>query len=88
MVLPSQAKGLDTDALIERSFRMKRKYFRIVTWDASRIAVAGSPRSGKMLSTATVTVKLLPSNELKPVYLNLHWLKRGGRWYIDAFPKK
>lgn len=88
MVLPAQAKGFNAEVFVEGRFRMKRKNFQIIAWDKLAITVTPLKTGHGMLSTAVVTVRILPKNEIKPVYVNLHWRRHAGKWFIDAFPQQ
>ncbi|MCD6405536.1 MAG: hypothetical protein J7M19_06890 [Planctomycetes bacterium] len=88
MVLPAQAKGFSAKVFVEGRFRMKRRNFQIIAWDKLAINVTPLKTGSGMLSTAIVTVRMLPKNEIKPVYVNLHWRRHAGKWCIDAFPRQ
>ena len=88
MILPRQAQGFNAGAFVEGRFRMKANHFDLVAWD--RLAIQATPLKNRpgMLSSAPVSVRVLATNEIKTIYVNLHWRKQAGKWYINAFPNQ
>lgn len=86
IVLARQAKGFRARDFIANRFRMKTSAFRIIGWDPLKVSVTTLKAGPGMLSSAPVTVRVLADNEVKVVFVNLHWQKHGGKWRINAFP--
>jgi len=87
LVLPGEREGQSGLYFVERAFRMERKYFEVIGWDRLRIKVTTLKEGPGLLATAVVTCRLVAENEVRPVFVNLRWRKRGGTWYVDAFPE-
>ena len=88
MILPRQAQGLNARVFVEGRFRMKANHFDLVAWD--RLAIQATPLKDApgMLSSAPVSIRALATNKIKTIYINLHWQKQAGKWYINAFPNR
>ena len=87
MILPSQAIGFDPKAFIEDRFRMKSADFSVAGWDINSIGVTAARRSGDVLTSCVVMVKVPDSDQPKPVVVNLTWRKQAQRWYLVPYPE-
>ena len=88
IVLPGQAQGFNAQVFVEDRFRMRVGRFDLVAWDRLKIQVTPLRDGSGTLSTGLVTVRDLAANETKPLFVNLHWRKHAGQWYIEPFQQR
>jgi len=87
LVAPAEAKDFDTRAFLEDRTRMKSGTYQILAWDKKFVAVTPVKGTQYELSSAVANVRILATNAVKPLYVNLYWQKQGGRWYIAPYPQ-
>jgi len=87
LVSPSQAGGFDGKLFIQDRFRLRPGTFQIIVWDKNRIGVTRAKEENLYLSSAVAHVRILSTNEVKPVYVNLHWTEERGSWRLLPFPE-
>ncbi|MHC4712181.1 MAG: hypothetical protein ACYTAN_02775 [Planctomycetota bacterium] len=88
LVVGEQSAGFNGEVFVANRFRMPVNRFEILGWDRLMIQVTSLKDGSGMLSTAVVTVRALATNEVKPLYVNLHWRKEGGAWRINPYPRQ
>lgn len=88
LIVPSERRGFNPAVFIENRFRMPVGRFEIFAWDRTLIKVIDLKEGPGVLSTVPVSIRALADNKLKPVYVNLHWRKVGGRWLIKPYPQQ
>ena len=86
MIVRSQASGFNGEDFAADRFRMDAHRFQIIGWDRLMTKVTKTKDGSTMLSTAVVTVRDLVANEVKPVFVNLHWRREGAQWRILPYP--
>jgi len=86
MVVKGQAEGFDARAFLEDRMRMKIGSFQVVVWNKKVLAITPIQGRRRYLSQAVAHVRILATNEVRPVYVNLYWESEGGNWCIVPFP--
>jgi hypothetical protein len=86
LVWPGQAKGFNAQAFIDDRFRMESSEYQIYVWDRARVKVAKVRATGDLLTSSVVAVRVMQTNEARPVYVNLYWRKDRGKWWLLPYP--
>ena len=87
MAHPAQAAGFDARQFVQDRFRLKLGTFQIVVVDKKSIGATETKDRKFMLSSTVAYVRIMATNEVLPVYVNLYWQKQGATWYIVPFPE-
>lgn len=88
LIVPSERRGFSAAVFIENRFRMPIGRFEIFAWDRTLIKVVDLKEGPGVLSSVPVSIRALADNEVKSVYVNLHWRRVGGRWLIEPYPQQ
>lgn len=89
MSVPEDRGKANVPKLIWEMFKIKHEQLDIQEWDRVMVHVDSSGTLGRTKTRSTV--KLLNTEEVRPVELMLYWKKQNEEWYLDirrSFPSQ